>query len=300
MRIFLSCLFGFSLLITGQDSTAAVRMGLLEAVKSHKASLVQVASLGGHSGKCLSLSVKNNTGEQMEIKVDPALIFVPEKKEYQHLVTVGEEMIVLNPGETKKQSLQAFCGKASASSPAGLVKYTYWKQGSPEMRLAAHYIMENSLFNYLGQHAIWMFTDGHCLSNVYDPGTNNQVVKSFVAYLAKITGQQVPEYFTWHRINAGRQQTSVYNVTMEKIYVDLRWTHQSRRQMHAVILDEHRNVYRTLGDGELINASGEHYLQVTFDPKKDPLGIYYVQLNDDENVIWQEKRVIMRHGYCGT
>lgn len=289
----------FMLLFMPFVVVATRQVPLLKALQTRQASMVELCSGGGYMGKCLSVSIRNNTKEALQVTVDPALIFVPNEPGFQHLVAVGEEAITLLPGETKSQVLQTFCGKARARSPRKDIRYRLWKQGAEPMVLASRYIKANGLFNTLGQHAIWMFTDHHCLSNIYDPNISAAVVKNFTSYLARITHQEIPEYYTWHKINTdSRRQTAVYDVSLSKVYVDLDWTKESRRNMHVMILDADRKLYKIIESGEVSNSHGAHSIRIAFDPVSDPLGVYYVQLNDDENNIWQEKRVVLQHYAC--
>jgi hypothetical protein len=167
------------------------------------------------------------------------------------------------------------------------------------MRLISHYIKEHGLYGSLGQHAIWTLTDKHCLSNVYNPHTDSREGKGLVTYMAGLLRTGVPEYFTFHKINTGYgHATEVFNTGISKVYVDLYWNKESRRNMHVVVFDQNRKVYRNIESGQVSNSGGEHGIKIEFDPEQDPPGVYYVQLRDDENDVWQEKRVIMQKDIC--
>lgn len=253
---------------------------------------------GGFMGPCLNLELCNNTGSTLSLTVDPALIFKPADNRYQPLVAVGEEQITIGAGKTKVVTLQTFCGKSSAGCPAKGVSYTYWKQGDTVMRQVSRYIKAHGLFGSLGQHAIWVLTSGHCLSNVYNPSGTPSEGSRLVAYMAGLLHQQVPEYYTHHRINTGNTPGEVFDLNLSKVYVPLRWHKESRRNMHVVIFDHNREVYREIKSGQVSNSKGEHEIAVEFDPDRDPLGVYYVQLRDDESVVWIEKRVVMQKDRC--
>jgi hypothetical protein len=265
----------------------------LKGLQSKQITLVKTASNGGYMGKCLSVSLKNNTTAPIMVKMDPALIFTPLENKYQHLVSVGEEAIVLNPGETKTEKLQTFCGKAPASSPKDSLNYKFWKQGSPEMVLASRYIREHALYSSIGQHAVWMFTNNHCLRNVYSFGPDEAKGKLFVEYLAKITHQSVPEYFTFHKINTIDTSGPVYDRQTSTIIVNVEWKGEFSRNIRVAILDENKKVYKEITDGEVISSNGDHKISVIIDPKKTPKGVYYVQLKDHHNRVWIEKYVVV-------
>lgn len=68
--------------------------------------------------------------------------------------------------------------------------------------------------------------------------------------------------------------------------------------MHVVIFDQNPKLYRNIESGQVSNSKGEHGIKIGFDAQHDPLGVYYVQLRDDENDIWQEKRVVVQKDIC--
>ena len=89
---------------------------------------MSACSNGGYIGKCLDLTLKNNTDKDLLVKVDPALIFRPEGEQYQHLVAVGQEIIMIPAKKTATQPVQTFCGKSKAASPVKNLSFKYWLQ----------------------------------------------------------------------------------------------------------------------------------------------------------------------------
>ncbi|WP_146146798.1 hypothetical protein [Taibaiella chishuiensis] len=280
--------------------SAPAQAALLSLKESMAKRLVTVkaVSKGGFMGQCLNLELHNNTGSDLSLAVDPALIFKPLDSRFQPLVAVGEEQVTVEAGKSKTVTLQTFCGKSSASGPAKNLTYAYWKQGDTVMRQVSRYIRQHRLFGSLGQHAIWTLTSGHCLSNVYNPSGKPDEGKALVAYMAGLLRQQMPEYYTHHNINTSGNGGEVFDLNLSKVYVPLNWKKESRRQMHVVIFDHNRKVYREIKSGQVSNSKGEHEISVEFDPDRDPLGVYYVQLRDDESDVWIEKRVVMQKNIC--
>lgn len=285
----------FILMLSG--SVASANLSLKESMAKGLVSLKAISN-GGYMGKCLNLELHNNTNRTLALTVDPALIFRPADKKYQPLVAVGEEQVVMGPGQQKTVTLQTFCGKSNAAAPARNISYTYWKQGDTVLRLVSHYIKTHGLFSSLGQHAVWTLTDKHCLSNVYNPAGKSSEGKALVTYMAGLLHQQVPEYYTYHKINTGNNHSEVFDLDISRVYVDLNWNKESRRNMHVVVFDHNRKVYRNVESGQVSNSKGEHDIKIEFDPERDPLGVYYVQLRDDENTVLQEKRVVMQRSNC--
>jgi hypothetical protein len=287
-------LISCSLLVASAAGANTRQYTLLQGLKKKQVSMTAICSNGGYMGKCLSLALRNNTRQQLELAVDPALIFTPSDPRYQHLVAVGEEQVTLKPGEERWVTLQTFCGKAPAGAPAANVRYSLWKQGDPVMIQTSRYIKEHRLFSSMGQHAIWMFTDRHKLNSVYSPYMkDHEEGKAFVTFLAGITQQEIPQFYTFHQINEQHTGRPVYDRTVSKVYVDMDWTGERRRHLHVLVLDAGRKLYRKIESGEVINSQGLHTVRVTLDPAKDPAGIYYVLLKDDESKVWLEKKAVL-------
>ncbi len=279
------------------SSASAAHLSLKESMAKR---LVTVKSLsgGGHMGPCLTLELRNNTNRSLSLAVDPALIFRPADTLFQPLVTVGEEQITLAAGKTQTVYLQAFCGKSRARGPVNGLRYTYWKQGDMVMQQVSHYIHDHKLFGTLGQHAMWVLTSGHALSNVYSPFHKPEEGRALVTYMAGLLHQKVPEFYTYHKINTRGNGVQLFDCNLSKVYVHLNWNRESRRQMHVVIFDQDRKLYREITSGQVSNSKGAHEIKVEFDPDRDPSGVYYVQLRDDESTVWIEKRVEMQKDIC--
>lgn len=265
---------------------------LLAAMKEQKVRVCAEA-LGGHSKQCLYLNIANNTSVPMNITIDPAMIFRPVDSSQQDLVVMGEQVIVLAPNESKSMSVNAFCGKSYASSPRRNTKFNFLKQGSRGLIEAAKFINRHKLYNYIGQAAVWSFTNNKSLSNIYstDPAYN-QLSNELVKLISKMTGKPIPEYNTVLRTYREGASGPVYNPEISRLYVDLNWTNKDLINMHVLVFKSDGTLYKEIKDGERISPKG-HSLRVEFDPKKDPHDTYTVCLKDNENYVYLKKRVIV-------
>ncbi|RYZ34419.1 MAG: hypothetical protein EOP49_34550 [Sphingobacteriales bacterium] len=284
------CTLALSILLATAHVSFAIKTFMLKSSMAKKIVSVRSVSNGGHMGKGLTVRLSNNTSQEIRIQVDPALIFVADQPGYQHLVAVGEETIVLKPAEEGCLELQTFCGKASAHSPLANIKYKYWKQGDPGLVQASRYIKAHALFNSIGQHAVWMFTDNHSLGNIYSPYDKGSEGRNFVAYLSQITGRKIPEYYTYHHIS---ERGQVFDPSVSKVFVDLNWNKEYRRTHQVLVFNQRGELYKVIEGGEVIDSKGNHNVKVVFDPKKDPPGKYTVQLKDSENEVLLQKIAVV-------
>src|SRR5437016_6054822 len=89
----------FSALIFGINagSYAALHISLKKALESKMIKLKAI-STGGFCGKCMRLSIINQSKIALDINIEPALIFRPSDTSYQDLVLLGNETISIDRG----------------------------------------------------------------------------------------------------------------------------------------------------------------------------------------------------------
>ncbi len=282
------------LCITQYSFSATGRVSLKRAMGAKLVSISAV-SVGGYCEKSLSVTLTNNTEKEINIDIDPALIFAPADTQYQNLVLLGNEQIVLAPAEQKSITLQTYCGKSYARCPARGITYKYLKQGDSGMIRTLDYVKNRSINNMLAQRAVWTFTNGHCISTIYqhdNPGMSEE----FVKYVASLRKTKIPEYFTEYKLNS-RANQPVIMTNQEKVYVNLHWGHDGYKHMYVSIFKENGELYKEISADQVIDKNG-YRVSVEFDPRRDPKGMYTVQVHDNFKKVWQEKKVVVGANPC--
>ncbi len=282
-------LLSYLLFLTQISHAAAGRVSLKRAMGAKLVS-VSAVSTGGYCDKSLSLTLTNNTEKEMNIDIDPALIFAPADTQCQYLVLLGNEQIVLAPAEKKSITLQTFCGKSYARSPYKGIKYTYLKQGDSGLIRTLDYVKKKTIDIGLAQRAVWTFTNGYCISTIYKH-ENPAMSEDFVKYVASVRKTKIPEYFTEYKLN-NRANQPVIMTNQEKVYVNLHWGHEGYKHMYVSIYKENGELYKEISADQVIDKNG-YRVAVEFDPRRDPKGVYKVQVHDNFKKIWQEKKVVV-------
>ncbi|MCW3124201.1 MAG: hypothetical protein JWQ38_3693 [Flavipsychrobacter sp.] len=250
---------------------------------------VNATSLGGYLGtKNLKLSLTNNTDKEMTVDIDPGLIFRPADTNYQDLVVMGNESIVLKPSGSEDISLQAFCGKSYARGPMKDMSYRFLKQGDSNMAKTLTYIKTNNIDVHVAQYAVWTFTNGFCLNTVY---SHDHVRESeeLIAYMAKLKKIKVPEYYMENKLEP-TNGLPVIVAGQERVYATMHWGNEGYKHMYLVVLKQDGTRYKQIEADQVIDKYG-YTVVVEFNPKVDPAGIYIVQLHDDNHKIWGQKVV---------
>lgn len=279
-------------LVTPFSTNASViHINFQDAVKKNMIK-VHASSKGGYIGNCLALNLENKTKYDLDVYVEPGLIFVPSDTTMQNLVAVGDEKLAIKPGSRASLGLQTFCGKSYAHSPKPDIQYRFWKQADPQMVSVLQFVKQKKLYDGLGQSAVWMFTNNHSFSGVYDYG-RPELSYEFVKHISKVTGKKIPDYHIKNKqppVNTGR----VYSSEIEESYVDISWNFDAPRNLHIAIYNEDGSFHKMVRANETISKEG-HKVIVRFSPVEYKKGNYIVRLYDDENTVYVEKSIQIQH-----
>jgi len=280
------CIYSFNLF-------AGIRsMNLQQALKTNSV-IMTATGTGGALGRCINLSLKNITCNPINLKIDQALIFKPADLRSQDLVLVGGDSVRIEPDKTASVPVQTFCAKSDAASPVKGLRYYFSKQGSPDMIKAMNYIRKNQLYNYIGQHAVWVFTNGHCINTIYSE-LQPDLSKKMLAYVAELQHIPIPESFMLFNVRDVPGRNMIRGKGRQ--YVEMNWKNNIPRNMYVTVYRRDGHVYKTNRGNERYDGVN-HIFTVSFDPEKER-GSYYVELRDDDNKIWGAKQVYIGNDMC--
>jgi hypothetical protein len=265
---------------------AAVNTGLKAAIEKGMVKVAATTTGMVYHGKALKLQVSNTTRERLQITVDPALIFRPEDKAYQDLVLPAEEMLAIAPGSMVEIDVQTFCGKLHASAPGAKLSYKFWKQGDSNLIKVTQYIRKNQLFDYLGQQAVWVITDGNDLEGIIDPAKPKQSA-DLLALLVKLTGRQAPEYFRYYKLDTVAGQP-VFKKRVLKIITNIDWKLEEASPVTLGIYNATGDLVQGVLDEKQM-AKGGYRMQVQFEAENAPPGAYYMRLKRDDKLMKEIK-----------
>lgn len=280
-------LFLFCLIIQWQASASPKNINFRDAVRHHMIE-VHASAKGGYMGNCLSLRMKNKTQQDLNVYIEPGLIFTPNDTNMQNLVAIGDERLLVAAGKETLLGLNAFCGKSYARCPKATTAYRFWKQGDTGLVSALRFIKTKRLYDGLGQRAVWMFTNQHCINRIYDD-SRPTLSQEFVKYLANVTGKEIPEFYIQNKRPLANTEY-VYNSEVDHSYVVISWNFRAPRNTHVSIYDKSGSFIKDAQGTEIIDRYGSNMI-VKFRPEEYKNGIYIVRLHDDDNNIYVEKKV---------
>ncbi len=160
------------------DLADAIKKGLLT---------VNAEGMGGHSGECLKLSMKNKSKKKLEIRVPAGQIFEAGDSSLQNLMVSKEETFFVESGSSRLGKLFGFCVEASDGSPGGGSLFKLGKLAEGNLLKMAKYLSDNKLHEHpSAQYAVWAVSDADRLEGIGDPGLTK--------YVADMLGKPMPEY----------------------------------------------------------------------------------------------------------
>ncbi len=262
------------------------RLGLKAALESGQIKLAAATTGRVYNGKALRLHITNASRNTLQLRVDPALIFKPDDAAYQPLVLPAEETFALAPGGTTDIEVQTFCGKLHASAPGSKLNYKLWRQGDTDLIKVTQYIRKNSLYDDLGQAAIWALTDGHDLDGVIDPA-RPKISAELLALMIKLTGRPTPEYFKLYKMDTTAGQP-VFRKRMLKIVANMEWKLEVPAPVSLGIYNQTGDLVQgVLADEQM--KQGGYKMMVQFEAEGAPPGNYFMRLREGEKLMKELK-----------
>ncbi len=257
------------------EANAALERYTLKTAMEKGLVTVKPNGLGGYNGKSLALNIHNNTAKAMQLTIDPGLIFRPEDTTAQDLVIVGEETFVMLGSKDQTMTMQTFCAKSYASCPRQGLNFSYWKQADSNLLKVLHFIKQYSLYDGLGQSAVWAMTDHGNLDGVYDhsrPDISDRLMK----YMASFTGMPHPQVYKEYTVNEVPGAPAFVPKVL-KMFAKFEWVLDSSKFMSLGVFNEAGEEIRKI-EKTTEYRKGGHRITVQFEATNVKAGNYYIRL----------------------
>lgn len=114
------------------------------------------------------------------------------KNDYQDILLVHEEVLVLKPKETKVFDISGFCCEATKSGPQKGVPYTLGKLTDSSLVNLARYLNTHKVDKNTEQYSVWAVSDGKETANI--TSNNDSIASLLRSFVASIKGEPLPWY----------------------------------------------------------------------------------------------------------
>lgn len=230
----------------------------------------------------LELTIKNNGSLRFNLMINTGVIFAPDSGDYQPLILAGGERMYMNPLHEGTIKVQTFCANSTKLAPHEGLTYSFSKNAGDTLTHILSFIQKNRIYGSLGQSAVWVFTNGHDLREVYD-GNNDFLSKKLLDYIVKETGRAMPDYFAQPVINdeAGKQ---VYDPKTLKIYARFEHELQESKELTLGIYNQAGEMIQPVFENRRYGKAG-HRFRVEFEAEGVEAGKYYIRLKSGDEVL---------------
>lgn len=265
-------------------SFATVKRTSLKAAMDQ--GLIQVkASSAGRGYHAMRLQVKNTGASALQLTIDTGLIFRPADTSYQDLVIPGGDNLFVAAGRETSVELNSFCGKSYASTPADSLVYRFHEKADAGMVKVLGFILQHRLYDRLGQHAVWVLTNGHELAGVFDP-ERAALSQQLIALLAEVTGRPLPDYYRVYGINEQPGQIAFVPKVL-KMYAQFEWKQESTQVMTLGIYDEAGRMVQPVAESQEFRNGGNR-VTVEFEAEDVHAGKYFIRLMNGSTVVKEQ------------
>jgi hypothetical protein len=147
---------------------------------------VNVKSLGGASGQCLSLTFEKTTKKPIKLLIPAGCIFEAKDSTSQDIITVENTIFTLTqPKQFLK--INGYCAEARHNSPTKDEQFASGKKSAGALLKLAEYLQEKKLHRHESvQLAIWAVTDSFDVAAITHPG--------ILAFTCQLLGTTLPAY----------------------------------------------------------------------------------------------------------
>lgn len=114
------------------------------------------------------------------------------KNDYQDILMTHEEILVLNPKQTKKFDIKGYCCEATKSGPQKGVPYTLGKMADSSLVLLARYLNTHQSDSNTEQYSVWAISDGKETANI--TSNNDSIASLLRTFVATVKGEPLPWY----------------------------------------------------------------------------------------------------------
>jgi hypothetical protein len=275
-------------LIPASATAKTLKVDLTEALKSNTVKLEATNFAGMYQGRTTKLTIINTSKSVVELKVDIGVVLKSDRAGLQPMVLAGAETITLMPKTTGQVDVQTFCGNAGGSCPGKDEHYTYSYTMNDSFKMVLQFIRDHSLYDHMGQNAVWVLTNQHNVGSVYDPNRKD-LSKELQSVICKYARRPKAVYY---EVTAPPQQIPnepAYVPKTLKILAEFEIILESPKTMTLGVYDEKDVMIQPVFEDQTFPVNG-HRFGVEFEAENVVPGKYYIRLKEGSTVL-QEKMV---------
>jgi hypothetical protein len=237
-------------------------------------------SAGGNSGYCVEMKVKNMTNHPIIVDVEPGRrLESSADSSRQDLLIVKNETVRIAAGQIFLGKIFAFCCQSKNGLPRKGGAYSVGAMASAGLVKLAQFISNNNFSNSAIQNSIWVLSDKHKLSGVYEGDqAENEELRRFTA---ELTGVTVPWYYISYKNIPGMVFSDKASTLSGRINYELK----KNTSVTIIVKNSNGMLIRVLQEKKA-QQTGKQTVPVTFPVAALSKGKYQILvLDENTNII---------------
>jgi hypothetical protein len=249
---------------------------------------VKIKSLGHYQGESTVMEIQNLTKNDLNIKVEAGRKLIAGKEEYQNLLVVRQEEILVKANSKASKKIVGFCCESDDRGPANDLAYGVNKMADTSLVKLANYINTNytQLSSNSVQQAIWAISNNHGSAAV---GVANEKEMSLKHLVCNLKGEPLPWYVIKQRIH--QTPNGVIHLVNDSLYGKMAYSNGGWTYGKLNIYDAKDNAVLISIGGWLQPGSNAVY-NVAIPIKNLGKGKYKLTLENDKQVFTQKEILI--------
>ena len=265
-------------------STTDKKIDYIPVADAFKKGLVDVEllSIGGHEGDCMSMSIINRVNDSLFLAIEPGRILNSFDSAMQDILIIHDENFLLVSGEKINLSIYGFCCESTNLAPWDSAAFSLGAMGDSNLVAIAEFLNENDYPVDIAQEAVWAISNNHPISSVYAEDVAN--MDKLKQFLSDLKGVEIP----WYSAEYEEDDEVLFTERVESITgeVEIWIPHQC-----IVDIQVEDAVGRVMEVFEKMEAymPGRYQYSFKFPVYDWPKGKYWLTIRTDGNVLYRKE-----------
>lgn len=252
-------------------SGSASAIEITEALKQGKINVTTVYQSLGEKG--ISLTIRNNSGQVINILIPGGITFSPGKSEEQVLMNIEERNIALSAGQVKTIQVDGYCTQRNKSAPGLENNFKVGKTNNTLLLSLLDFFKTNKPTSSNYQSAVWALTDNESIASIEPYTAADQKLRD---HIAKLTKRENPWY------SSGQQLTIIPGRPIQRNTVNIKGNLEVKLSestpFEVVVVNSDGNEMMRMPKDQFIEKNIDHSFRFSLSVQGWEVGTYHVLL----------------------
>lgn len=248
----------------------------LDQALAKKLIKISPKGLGGFSGKCLEIIIKNTSNEILNLEIPAGQIFASKDSNVQDLVITKGRSLALGAQGQKRADFYAMCTQAKNIAPGQGEEFKLGKKAEPALFRLVQKIDQGNYQNSTAQSAVWAISDREDVRYIY--GEDSSMVRE----MAQIVSEERNIPLESFEFRPRRHQITRIKSSMEVLLEN------DLKAAELSLVDQEGNIIRTYFEARFYER-GFHQWKVGASHSLGDSADVYLRLTDGDELVFQKK-----------